>query len=100
VINGDFTQTIAGLLDIDIGGVVPGIEHDQLQISGRATLDGTLNLMLLPGFTANANDSFRIMTWGSRTGEFAAINGVELGGGMYFVPMYEGGGLDLWAIQT
>ena len=50
-ITGSYTQTAAGVLNIDIGGLVAGTGYDQLQITGAATLDGTLNVQLVGGFT-------------------------------------------------
>ncbi len=44
--NGNYTQTSAGTLKIEIGGRVPGSQHDQLVVNGPATLDGTLRFCL------------------------------------------------------
>ena len=49
-IDGSYTQTAAGVLDIAIGGTTPVIQYDQLNISGPATLDGTLDISLINGF--------------------------------------------------
>ncbi len=51
-INGDYTQTVDSILEIEIGGLTPGpgspnIDdgHDQLVVSGVATLGGTLEFL-------------------------------------------------------
>jgi len=44
-----------------------------LNITGQATLDGTLTV--INGFQPDSGDSFQIMTFGSRSGTFATING-------------------------
>jgi hypothetical protein len=76
VVAGDYLQTSAGVLDIDIGGTIPGTQFDQIQIAGQAVLDGTLNVTLINGFSVKANDRFRILTFSSVVGDFATANGV------------------------
>jgi fibronectin-binding autotransporter adhesin len=73
-VTGDYTQTASGVLDIDIGGYIPGTNYDQLAIGGQATLDGTLNVTLINGFTPNPGDSFTIMTFAGSSGGFATTN--------------------------
>jgi len=62
----DSTSTLI----LDVSGDVPGSGYDQLNISGMATLNGTLELDLLNGFTPSAGESFHILS-GSTTGSFA-----------------------------
>ena len=40
-INGNYTQTAAGSLDVDLGGTTAGSQYDQLAVSGTASLGGT-----------------------------------------------------------
>jgi hypothetical protein len=82
---GNYTQTADGVLVIEIGGLNPGIEFDQLNITGQAMLDGTLTVNLMNGFQPNTQDSFAIITFGSGTGTFATING----GGMQFTANFD-----------
>lgn len=83
-ITGNYTQTTTGALNIEIGGLTAGSQFDRLAISGSATLSGSLNISLIGGFVPVAGDTFQIMTFGSRTGNFTAINGLDLGGGRAF----------------
>lgn len=96
-ISGNYTQTSGGLLNIEIGGLTAGSQFDQLHITGSATLDGTLNLRLINGFTPNAGDSFQIMSFRSRTGNLATINGLDIGGGLLFQVNFSTGDLTLSA---
>jgi hypothetical protein len=73
-INGDYTQTAAGVLNIEIGGTRPGVDYDQLVITGTATLDGTLNVSLINPFMPPSGATFQILTFGSGTGAFAVAN--------------------------
>ena len=68
-IQGDFTQTTDGKLVIEIGGNTPGL-FDVLNVSGKLTLGGTLEVNLLNGFTPGANDTFNFLTFGSIAGAF------------------------------
>jgi hypothetical protein len=73
-INGNYTQTASGILNIDIGGYGAGTGYDQLAVSGSVTLDGTLNVGLINGFTPLSGDQFQIVTSGSLSGTFANSN--------------------------
>ena len=55
------------------GGAGAPDGHDQLQVSGGATLAGTLDLSIFGSPTFSVNDSFTILTAASVTGTFAAV---------------------------
>jgi hypothetical protein len=63
---GDYQQTAAGELVIEIGGTAPGTEYDVLAIDGAATLGGllTVELLDLGGglFAPQLGDAFDILT--------------------------------------
>ena len=48
-------------LVLAVGGTAPGTEHDQIQITGTATLDGTLDVTLTGGFEPLVGDGFEMM---------------------------------------
>src|SRR5262249_30969725 len=70
-ITGNYTQTAAGSLNIEIGGLTPGAGFDQLAVSGVATLGGALNVTQVNGFVVQGGESFPVLTYGSRAGDFA-----------------------------
>ncbi len=72
-ITGNYTQSSAGVLDVDFGGTSL-TEYDQLQVSGTATLAGTLNVDLINGFTISPLQEFQIVTYGTVSGTFATNN--------------------------
>jgi len=72
-ISGNYVQTSAGALDIELGGLIPGSEHDVLQISGTATLGGTLDVLLFGGFFPTDGDQFDVLSYSSASGDFAAV---------------------------
>jgi hypothetical protein len=86
---GRFTSPVVfestALLEIGIGGLEPGLEHDQLRVNQNAQLSGGLALSFTDGFKPGFTDSFVIMTYASRVGEFdtftiSNLEGVSEGG--------------------
>jgi hypothetical protein len=91
-IQGNYTQTAAGALDIDLAGPA---SYGQLAVSGRATLAGTLNVVLTNGFTPAAGAWFAILTFGARSGNFSTETGLSLSKNKFFVPNYDSTNLTL-----
>ena len=83
-----------GTVAIDIGGTATS-QFGLLTTSGAATLDGMLSLALVNGFSPALGNSFPVMTFGSRTGQFATINGLAIGNGKQFSPAYTATNLTL-----
>ncbi len=61
-VNGDFTQTSSGTIVLEIAGLTPGTQYDQLIVNGTATLNGTVNIVLLNGFVLPANGNFQLIS--------------------------------------
>ena len=72
-IAGDYTQGPGGRLLVELGGTLPGSGYDQLNVTGNATLDGTLEVRLFGAFTGTVGDLFDVMTYGAVTGNFSSI---------------------------
>ncbi len=87
-ISGSYTQTAAGALAIEIGGLTAGTEFDRLIIGGTTTLAGTLNLTLIGGFVPNLGATFPILGFASRTGTFATVTGTAIAAGKQFAVGY------------
>ena len=81
-VSGGYTQESSGTLAIELGGTTPDTEHDQLVVTGAATLGGTLDVTLINDFSPELGDSFTIMTYGSQTGSFATVNLPDLEPGL------------------
>jgi hypothetical protein len=71
-IDGDFTQTAAGVLVSNFAGDVSG-EYGALTVTNLTTLDGRLTIRLIDGFTLTKGDSFDILTFGRLAGNFDAL---------------------------
>jgi T5SS/PEP-CTERM-associated repeat protein len=73
-IQGVYTQTAAGKLQIDLAGTTPGTQYDQLLVSGAVSLAGTLEVMLSSGFIPAENNAFDILDFASLTGTFTTLS--------------------------
>lgn len=78
LISGDYEQLADAILQIEIGGLIPGVEHDVLAIEGTAVLGGTLELLLYDfgsgPFKPTAGDSFEILSAETVIGEFRSLS--------------------------
>lgn len=75
-IDGDFRQTPTGVIALDVGGETPGENLDAVRVSGRAFLDGILQVRLTADFAPTAGDVFDLVWFGSREGSLE----IELAG--------------------
>jgi hypothetical protein len=80
---GAYAQSGGGAFDVDLGGATAGTQYDVLNISGTATLGGTLNVDLINGstFKPTVGETFDIMNYTSETGTFTTLNLPKLTGG-------------------
>ena len=91
-IQGNYTQTADGVLDIAIDGTS---RYGQTAITGIATLDGILNVSLDNGFIPSGGDVFAVLTSDQLSGAFTAINGLTFATGESLVAAYTSEDLDL-----
>ena len=68
-----YSNTANGRLNLQLGSLIPGTNHDQVQISGQANLSGTINVEFVNGFVPAIGNSFTVMTYTARSGQFAGI---------------------------
>jgi hypothetical protein len=88
-INGNYTQTATGTLDIDIAGTAAGSQYDQLAISGTAALGGSLDVALLNGFQPALGNTFQVLTFASSSGNFHTYNGTSQTNGLFLDPVFQ-----------
>jgi fibronectin-binding autotransporter adhesin len=77
---GDPVFAASSQLEIEIGGLAPGAQHDRLAVTGELTLGGTLRAALIDGFAPGVGDEFDILDWTTLSGEFAAFELPALAG--------------------
>ena len=97
-VNGNYTQESTGAIDLAVGGLNAGSQFGQVNVTNQASLNGTLALSLINGYSPQLGNSYRILKFGSRTGDFTVETGLYLGGGEGFSPTYDSSGLNLVAI--
>ncbi len=65
-VTGDFTQGAAATLEVLLGGTPDTGQFGRLVVTGRANLDGSLQITLANGYVPGTGDAFRILTYASR----------------------------------
>lgn len=71
-VDGSYTQTAEGRLQIEIGGLEPGLGHDQLRVTGSAQVAGVLEIMLVD-YVPPSGTEFEILSAGAVAGRFDEI---------------------------
>lgn len=71
---GDLVLSSTSTLNIELGGVTPSVQYDQVRVDGELSLSGRLNVTLINSFTPSAGNSFQIIEWGTLAGEFSQID--------------------------
>jgi len=67
----EFTET--NTLVMELGGLIPGVEYDQLIVNESLSLGGTLDVELLGDFAPELGNTFTLFD-GPLTGQFADVN--------------------------
>lgn len=99
-INGDYTQGVDGTLILDVAGTGAG-EYGQLDVSGNATFDGTIDLDFINDFVPSQGDSFDFINVGGS----ADLSGVtiDIGGlppGFNYTNSFQNGQFILTALNS
>jgi hypothetical protein len=73
-VEGNYRQSASGTLLMDAAGKKSG-QYDRLQVSGKATLDGTLTVNAVGGYVPRKGDTLELITYKSRSGTFSKLDG-------------------------
>jgi hypothetical protein len=93
-VDGDYQQTPTASLNVALqGGPLVG----QLQVTGKATLDGALNVSTFDFSPLNGH-SFLVVTAGSISGTFSELGGLNPYPGLFLNPVYTATGFALQAV--
>ncbi|MCX5654104.1 MAG: PEP-CTERM sorting domain-containing protein, partial [Planctomycetota bacterium] len=79
---GDLVLGSGAHLVAELAGTTPAAQYDQVSVGGLAALDGTLDVVLLGGFSPAYGDTFNLFDFGDFAGSFDAVNLPALGGGL------------------
>ena len=91
-ITGNYSQGANGSIAFDIASVT---SFDQLNVTGHASLNGTLYVDLLNGYVPQIGNMFDIMNFGSRSGTFSMTVGLPINNQEHFVLEYNSTNLTL-----
>ena len=69
-------------MEIEVGGISPGTQHDQVQVAGNVSLNGTLAVSLINSFSPVVGNSFDILNWTTVAGTFSLLDLQPLAGGL------------------
>ena len=72
IINGNYTQTANGLMDMEVWGTIPGRLYDQLRVEGNAYLNGAMTIDYGNGFIPGRY-SFWHVRYVTRFGKFSSV---------------------------
>jgi T5SS/PEP-CTERM-associated repeat protein len=90
-VTGDFAQGASGKLQIELAGTTAGSQYDQLLLSGAATLDGTLEVSLIEGFSPTVGNLFEVVhANGGIIGGFDTVSLPAIPNGMGWALIYTG----------
>jgi hypothetical protein len=91
---GNVSFGTAAVLEVEIGGLTPGTQHDKLNVAGNLALDGMLAISFINGFTPSLGQTFNIIDWlGTRSGTFDAVQLPALPGFSWDTSQLYSGGL-------
>lgn len=73
-IDGNFTLDSASIINLEIGGLTRATEYDAFDVTGTATLGGTLNVSLIDEYNPTGTSTYNLFNASSIGGTFAAVN--------------------------
>ena len=79
-IEGDAMLSESNETILEIAGLVRGSEYDGIDVGGTFTLDGTLDIVLLDGFSLEVGDVFLLIQAGNILGAFDMVNLPDIAG--------------------
>ncbi len=74
-IHGNYTETGGSFFQVTLAGATPDTGFGVLHVSGTATVGGTLEVKVAPGFTPGAGQAFTILQAGAVKGKFSKVVG-------------------------
>jgi hypothetical protein len=71
---GGYASSSNAVLNCALAGTTPGTNYGQLQVSGAVTLNGTVSVNLTNNYIPTTNDSFTVLSAGTRNGTFTTFS--------------------------
>jgi T5SS/PEP-CTERM-associated repeat protein len=99
-IDGDLTVAPGGSLLMEIGGLIPGDQHDVLNVLGAADIQGTVQLKFTDGFAPLAGQQFSLITGPNLSGVNPVIDVRNLASGWQYQILPPSGAGDAWKVYS
>jgi hypothetical protein len=99
-VQSSLVQEPSGTLASALGGPNPGTGYGQMQFVNPLALGGTFAASLENGFRPGLADTFRVLTFPSSSGTFAALSGLNLGIGLWLQPHFNATDFTLWVTNV
>ncbi len=99
----NYNQAASGILNLDVRGTRPGSDYDQVNVRGSLTIaTGAKIVVNLPaGTTPHIGDSYRVVTFTERHGEFLLdLSKVVLPPNLSLQPVYSANALNLVVVSS
>ena len=58
---------------MEVGGTTRGTQYDAMNVAGKITFDGTLDVSLISGFQPQFGNVFNLFDWGTTAGTFTTV---------------------------
>lgn len=71
-------------LNMEVGGLTRGTQHDAIDVAGKLTFGGTMNITLINGWVPALGDTYNLFDWGTTAGTFTTINLPPLPAGRFW----------------
>lgn len=71
-------------LQMEVGGLTRGTQYDAMNVAGKLTFGGTLNVVLINAWQPTLGDAYNLFDWGTTAGAFTAVNLPALPAGRFW----------------
>ena len=68
--------------EMELGGTTRGTQYDAINVAGKLTFDGTMDVILIDAFQPQLGNSFNLFDWGTTAGTFHTVNVPALNTGL------------------
>ena len=99
IFDGDLNTALD--LEIELEGLTPATEHDQVVVNGRLDLsDSLMDVTLLNGYQPTTGDSFVVLEAQQLTGQLGHISGLDISNDVILDVGYLNNSVTLTALST
>ncbi len=83
-VDGNMILGESARLEMELGGLIAGSQHDRVVVAGDFIADGELDIVLINGFVPQAGDAFDLFAFAGAAGAFDRIGLPTLNNGLQF----------------